>query len=169
VRRSDPRATKSPRKPTVLAWDEMHAFAAAAGPYEPMIRMLGDCGLGIGELFALRREQQDLKTGIFVVDGSAWEGEVVGTSEEKRHDRAGPIPPGCLELLRAMPARIDAPWLFPTHRGKLWRINNFYRGVWNPARLASGIDCTPHDFRHYADGCVMRPIQRFGLVGTLPA
>jgi integrase len=148
VRRSDPRATKSSRKPNVLAWEQMHAFAAAAGPHEPMVRMLGDCGLRIGELFALRRDRQDLKTGTFVVEGSAWEGEVVASSEEKRHDRTGPIPPGCLEVLRAMPARIDTPWMFPTQRGNLWRVNNFYRDVWRPARRTSGIDCTPHDFRH---------------------
>jgi hypothetical protein len=26
--------------------------------------------------------------------------------------------------------------------------NNFYRDVWRPAKAASGIDCSPHDFRH---------------------
>lgn len=59
VRRADPRASKKPRKPRVLTWDEMHSFTAAAGAYEPMVRMLADCGLRIGELLASRRELQD--------------------------------------------------------------------------------------------------------------
>lgn len=148
VRKADPRAAKPSRKPRVLTWEQMHIFAASAGTSEPMIRMLADCGLRVGELFALRRELQDLKAGVFVVDGSAWEGRVVSSSEEKRHDRSGPIAPGCLELLRAMPTRIDSPWLFPTPSGRLWRVNNFYRDVWRPAREASGIEARPHDFRH---------------------
>ena len=175
VRRNDVRATKAPKQATVLSWDEMHAFAAAAatprtvkrpfgshhrgGAYatmdewratyaEPMVRMLADCGLRLGELFALSRELQDLKDGQFEVKGTAWEGQVVEESREKRHDRVGPIAPGCLALLRGMPRRIDSPWLFPTPSGKLWLMNNFYRDVWRPAKAASGIDCSPHDFRH---------------------
>jgi len=163
VRRGDPRAQKRPRKPRVLSWEQMHAFAAAASTrsrvrgqvttvpaleYEPMLRMLGDCGLRIGELFALRRELQDLQAGVFRVKGSAWQGKVVESSEEKQHDRIGPIPPGCLQRLRTMPRRIDSPWLFPTRRGQLWQVNNFYRDVWNPTKEAAGIDATPHDFRH---------------------
>ena len=163
VRRSDPRAQKQSRKARVLSWDQMHAFAAAAATrrrvnghhepvaaarYEPMLRMLADCGLRIGELFALRRELQDLKAGVFVVLGSGWEGELIESSETKEHGRVGPIPPGCLELLRAMPVRIDSPWLFPTRGGQMWRINNFYRDVWRPTREASRIECTPQDFRH---------------------
>jgi integrase len=104
--------------------------------------------LRIGELLALRRELQDLQAGVFRVKGSAWEGKVIDSSEEKQHERIGPIPPSCLELVRSMPKRIDSPWLFPTRRGHLWQLNNFYRDVWRPTREASGIDATPHDFRH---------------------
>ena len=113
VRRSDPRSERPSRRPRVLSWKQMHEFAAATGAHEPMVRMLGDCGLRVGELFALRRELQDLREGVFEVRGSAWEGVVVESSETKEHERSGPIPPGCLELLRAMPVRIDSPWLFP--------------------------------------------------------
>ncbi|MGH3415533.1 MAG: tyrosine-type recombinase/integrase [Actinocrinis sp.] len=148
VRRSDPRAAKPSRAPRVLSWAQMHALAAAAGCYEPMVRMLSDCGLRVGECFALRRDEQDLRDGVFRVSGSAWEGTLVASSETKRHDRTGPIAPGCLALLRAMPARIDSPWLFPTPRGKCWRLGHFYRDVWRPARDASGVDCSPQDFRH---------------------
>jgi integrase len=138
----------------------MHAFAAAAGPYEPMIRMLADCGLRIGELLAMQRDLQDLKGGVFTVHGSAWNGDLVLSSREKKHDRQGPIPPTCLELLRAMPKRIDSPWLFPTPGsrrtgktgfdrpgGLLWRYDNWRRQVWYPTCEAAGIHPTPQQFR----------------------
>ena len=148
VREQDPRAVKQAREPRVWSWEQMHAVAAEAGRYEPMIRMLADCGLRIGELFALERAAVDLKAGEFAVTGSAWNGRVVGSSREKRHDRVGPIPPGCVALLRAMPARIDSPWLFPTPTGRLWRYDNWRRDVWNPTLKAAGFRPTPQEFRH---------------------
>lgn len=115
LRGGDPRVTKPARKTRIWILDEMHEFAAAAGPrHEPMIRMLSDCGLRVGEMLALRRGLQDLKTGVFRVRGTAWNGAVIESSREKNHDREGPIPPSTLALLRAMPPRIDVEWLFPT-------------------------------------------------------
>jgi integrase len=115
VRAADPRVTKPARETRIWSLDEMHEFAAAAGSRnEPMIRMLSDCGMRVGEMLALRRALQDLKTGIFRVKGSAWNGALIETSREKNHDREGPIPPGMLILLRAIPTRIDVEWLFPT-------------------------------------------------------
>lgn len=160
LRATDRRATKQPRKKQVWTWEQMHAFAARAGAYQPMIRMLADCGLRIGELLGLQRELQDLKGGVFTVRGSAWNGKLVETSREKRHDRQGPIPPTCLAMLRAMPKRIDSPWLFctPGSRragntgfdrpgGLLWRYHNWRRTVWLPTCEAAGIQPTPQEFR----------------------
>jgi len=93
----------------------MHEFAMAAGNRnEPMIRMLSDCGLRVGEMLALRRSLQDLKTGIFRVSGTAWNGAVIESLREKNHAREGPIPPSTLALLQAMATRIEVDWLFPT-------------------------------------------------------
>jgi len=47
----------------------MHAFAAEAGRYEPMIRTLSDCGLRISELFALQRTNLD--DGMLRIRGTA--------------------------------------------------------------------------------------------------
>lgn len=146
VRDDDRRAVKRPRKLRIFSFDQLHDFAAAAGAYEPMIRTLADCGLRVGELFALRRE--DLGSGLVTVNGSAWEGRVTGSTAEKNHDREVPVPPGCLALLRSMPTRIDTPWLFPTPRGKVWRYSNWHRTVWQPTIMAAGIDPTPHELRH---------------------
>jgi integrase len=112
LRAGDPRVVKPGRETRI--W-KMREFAAAAGSRnEPMIRMLPDCGMRVGEMLALRRALQDLKIGIFRIKGTAWNGAMIETSREKNHDREGPIPPGTLGLLRAMPARIDVEWLFST-------------------------------------------------------
>jgi integrase len=59
-----------------------------------------------------------------------------------------PCPPTLGRLLQARPARIDTPLLFPTPTGKLFWERNFYRDVWYRVIQASGIQCTPHEFRH---------------------
>lgn len=98
--------------PLTLA--QMHNFTRAAGPYEAMVRLLADTGMRVGELFALKRINLDLAAGTLLIDGSAWHGQVYGSSREKNHNRPVPVPDGALELLRAMVTRIDVPWLFPT-------------------------------------------------------
>lgn len=160
LRDNDRRATKQPKAPRVWTFEQMHSFAAKSGAYEPMIRMLADCGLRIGELLGLQRELQDLRVGEFCVQGSAWNGMLVESSREKRHDRTGPIPPGCLALLVGMPTRIDSPWLFSTPGsrrvgkrgfdrpgGLLWRYDNWRRMVWVPACKAAAMWPTPQEFR----------------------
>jgi integrase len=148
IRSNDPRIQKASKKITVWSWDEMHGFASCAGRYEAMVRMLSDCGLRLGEMLALERDRQNLRDGLFRVSGSAWNGVVSDSSREKEHDRVGPIPPTCLELLQAMPKRIDSPWLFPTPTGRLWRLDNWRRDVWLPTCRAAGISPRPHEFRH---------------------
>jgi len=160
LRADDRRTSRRPREQRVWSFEEMHAFAAAAGQYEPMIRMLADTGMRIGELLGLQRELQDLRAGVFSVRGSAWNGQLVESSREKNHDREGPIPPGCLALLRAMPTRIDSPWLFSTPGsrrvgnagrdrpgGLLWRYDNWRRQVWLPTCEAAGCSPAPKEFR----------------------
>lgn len=146
VRDQDARAGRRRREPHVLTFEQMHKLARKAGAHEPMLRVLADCGLRIGELFALRRA--DVDGGLLHVRGTAWEGTVTGSTRQKRHDRTVPIPTGCAQLLAAMPPRIDVPWLFPTERGRVWRYSNWKRQVWVPARDRAGITATPHDFRH---------------------
>ena len=115
LRAGDPRVIKRARETRIWTIEQMHEFAAVAGSRdEPMIRMLSDCGMRVGEMLALRRPLQDLKAGVFRVKGTAWNGVVIESSREKNHDREGPIPPSTLALLRAMPARIDLEWLFWT-------------------------------------------------------
>ena len=72
VRGNDPRATKRSRKVPVYSFEQMHAFAAAAGAHEAMVRVLSDCGLWLGELLGL--ERRDFDGQVIQVRGSVHEG-----------------------------------------------------------------------------------------------
>jgi integrase len=151
VRLNDPRVSKAPRAKRMWTMEQMHAFAAAMGPYEAMGRVLSDCGLRLGELPGLQR--RDLSTGWLHVGRTAHEGRVQAgtkTTHHKREDEQGrdvPVPPTLEAMLRAAPPRIDTPLLFPTPTGKVWRERNWRRDVWAPAQEATGMDCRPQEFR----------------------
>lgn len=179
VRANDPRVVKPPREVRVWSMKDMHRFAdtarrpplahARSAPLvswrliyaKPMVRVLSDCGLRLGELLALRRT--DLKLGAcdepgcgtpeshFHVRFTAHEGRVqAGTKTDHGKADAGrvvPIPAGLERLLRDLPPRIDTMLLFPSTRGKVWRERNFIRDVWQPA-VQGGFNPTRHEFRH---------------------
>ena len=170
VRLNDPRVKRAARPKRVWTMEQMHAFAAAAAQVrsldrdeptevetwravyaQPMIRLLSDCGLRLGELPAL--ERSDLRPGWLRVRQTAHESEVqpgTKTTHHKPQDeqwRDVPVPPSTETLLRAMPPRIDTPLLFPTPRGRIWRERNWRRDIWAPAQNAMGIDPRPQEFR----------------------
>lgn len=195
VRKADPRVVKAPKPVRVWSWEEMHGFAAAAGrvrtdkddgkPHPPvlldawrpvyaeaMIRVLSDCGLRLGELLPLYR--QDVKgAGKCDVRGcvttvphlhvqrTAYLGVIEdGTKEQRLREsarqewpypgRVVPLSPRLEGLLGRLPARIDTRLVFPAPKGSLWRERNFYRDVWETTRATvKGMeDCRPHEFRH---------------------
>lgn len=175
IRKADPRIQKKAKKIQVFAFDEMYAFAAAAGAVrtgkrperpsqldlwraiyaEAMTRLPADTAIRLGELLPLER------TDIVVTDGkgilqvrrTAHEGKVLdGTKTDHGDDSPGrdvPLPPTMLAMLLALPARLDTRLLFPTPTGRLWRERNFYRDVWYPAQEAlPEVDLHPHEARH---------------------
>jgi integrase len=147
---NDPRARKPLRAVRVFSFEQMHAFAAAAGTWEPLVRTFSDTGMRLGEVLPLQRA--DLVKGVFHVRRTAHEGAILqGTKTDHGAPAAGrdvPCPPGLARLIDGMTPRIDTRLLFPTPTGKLWRQRNFYRDVWKPAQKASGIDVRPHEMRH---------------------
>lgn len=166
VKASDPRITKAPRPPVVWTWDRSRAFAVAAGAArgpsealnawrpiyaELMVLVLAECGLRLGELLPLWRE--DVRDGLLKVERTTYKGDVLqGTKTDHGKVTSGrlvPLPPE-LELgLRSLPEFAPGvPWLFPTPTGKLWRAHNFEHGVFKPARDATGMHIRPQDLRH---------------------
>ena len=148
LRRNDPRVKKPPRKVRVWSFEQMREFAIGGRPevrakvkkpkdartrgryeteerfypahdYEALILTPGFTGLRLGEFLALKRSGFDGR--LLTVESSAHEGQLVGSSEEKNHERAVPAPPTLAELIERRPTRIDTDLLFPTPRGKLWR------------------------------------------------
>ena len=165
LRRNDPRAQKASRKVRLWSFEQMRAFAEGGRPevraatrkpgskrcypqhdFEALLLTPGLTGLRLGEVLALRREDFDGQ--VLRVWTTAHEGELTGTTDQKQHDRIVPVPPSLAVLIRSAPTRIGTEFLFPTPTGKLWRERNFYRDVWEPARRATGLDPTPHEFRH---------------------
>lgn len=156
IRSTDPRVQKPAREPVVLTWEEMHAIARAAGQYEPMVRVLSDCGLRIGEMLPLRR--RDVKLGATCdercqitgphlhVRRKTWRGAVEeGT---KTGARTAPLAPGVAALLgRVTPLDPDG-LMFPAPGGGVWWAENWRREVWRVACARAGVDARPHDMRH---------------------
>jgi integrase len=151
IRANDLRA-EEPRPIRVFSFEEMHRFAKAAGRYEAMVRVFTDCGLRLGEVFPLRREDFDGET--LQVRRTAHEGRILeGTKTDHGEPDAGRVVPVPATLAWMLEAQInlngpDCQLLFPTPRGRLWRERTFYRDVWKPTQEAADLDIRPHECRH---------------------
>lgn len=164
LRQNDPRAEKASRPVRIWSFEQMRSFAMGGQPaarrslmpprpphdYEALLLVPGFTGMRLGEFLSLTRGDFDGKA--FTVRRTAHDGEVsAGTKTDHGEAAAGrivPCPPSLASLIRGMPTRIDSDLLFPTPTGRLWRERNFYRDVWDPARRFTGIQATPHQFRH---------------------
>jgi integrase len=168
VKAADPRIVKATRAVRVWPWEEMHRFAAVAATVttgvrgtapidawrptyaEAMVRVLSDCGLRLGEMLGLYRE--DYADGMLRVRRTAYRGRLLpGTKTDRGTAAAGrvvPVPAGLGALLDTLPPRIAPPLLFTTPSGCLWREPDFYKLIWYPTQAAAGIDARPHEFRH---------------------
>jgi integrase len=129
-------------------WQARAAWRAVYA--EPMVRVLSDCGLRIGELFPLERADYDGDT--LEVRRTAWRGSVQeGTKTDHGEADAGrtvPVAPDLRAMLDGLPPRIDTRLLFPDPNGRLWSDRLFYDDLWYPARERSGLRITPHEMRH---------------------
>lgn len=100
IRANDPRAKKKPRPIRVFTFEEMHRFAKAAGRYEAMVRVFTDCGLRLGEVLPLRREDFNGET--LQVRRTAHEGQILeGTTASPTPAAPSRSPPpsrGCSKL-----------------------------------------------------------------------
>ena len=106
IRANDPRAQKKPRPIRVFTFEEMHCFAKAAGRYEAMVRVFTDCGLRLGEVLPLRREDFDGET--LQVRRTAHEGRILdGTKTDHGEPGAGRVVPVPATLAWMLEAQIN--------------------------------------------------------------
>jgi integrase len=178
LRRNDPRVQKPARKVRVWSFEQMRSFAAAGRPevrarterpateygrsrggrkaktrhfysarnYEALLLTPALTGLRLGEFLALHRS--DFDGSVLSFKFSAHNGELTESSQQKNHERDVPVPPTLAALLEGQLESHDNELIFPTPGGKIWVERNFYRDVWKPAQIATGLDPTPHEFRH---------------------
>jgi integrase len=167
LRRNDPRVKRPARRTRIWSFDQMRQFAAggrqdvrartkrpdskwgrcySSHDYEALLLTPAFTGLRLGEFLALRRK--DFNGSAISFQSSVHEGVRIESSPQKNHERTVPVPPTLARLIEAQLCRTDTELLFPTPTGKLWRERNFYRDVWVPAQVATGLDPTPHEFRH---------------------
>jgi integrase len=152
IRASDPRAQKKPRPIRVFTFEQMHAFAKAAGEYEAMIHVFTDTGLRLGEVLPLRAKDFDGET--LQIRRTAHEGKILeGTKTDHGETDAGrtvPVPATLAWLLKAQIqlGGPDSDLIFTTPTGRMWRERNFYRDIWRPTQKSSGLDIRPHECRH---------------------
>lgn len=174
VRKNDPRIQKQRRPIRVFTWQQMHAFARTCADAtvgspeivawrrvyaEPMIRTLSDCGLRVGELFALCLSDLSFTDETLEVRWSVSIDEILpGTKTDHGELDAGrvvPVPPDLLRMLDGMPKQTivrrggqSERLLFPTPTGGVWTSQYWRRAVWVPGQRASGLDMRPHELRH---------------------
>jgi integrase len=178
LHRNDPRVRKPARAVRVWSFDQMREFAAAgraevraatrrppqeygsargarkskdaffysAHDYEALLLTPALTGLRLGEFLALHRSDYD--GSVLSFRYSAHNGRLTESSRQKNHERTVPVPPSLVRLLDAQLASHESDLIFPTPTGRIWGERNFYRDVWEPAKIASGLDPTPHEFRH---------------------
>jgi integrase len=166
IRPNDTRIEKDRPQIRVWSWEQMHDFARACGDQdnesraiygEIMVRCLSDCGMRIGELLGLRRQDVNAAELLLEIRQTADEkGRVLaGTKEDRLRNRSDgmvgrdvPVPPDLLAMLVAMPKRIDTPMLFPMRSGRAWDYKSFRDTIWDCGRAATGTDPRPHEYRH---------------------
>jgi integrase len=153
------------RVPSALdAWRPVYA--------EAMVRVLCDCGLRRAKLLPIERD--DLKLGPCAVPQcpahlhlrrTAHEGvtqDGTKTTHGARGHGGGAVganPAGVgRDAARAAAADRHAARV-PAPEGRLFRERN----LWHPAREATGMDCTPHSFRHSWISLLRAELQRAGI------
>ena len=152
IRANDPRAKKKRRPIRVFSFEEMHAFAKAAGRYQALVRTFTDTGMRLGEVLPLHRDDFDGET--LRLRRTAHEGKILeGTKNDHGELEAGRVVPVPATLAWMLEAQInlngaDCELLFTTPRGRMWRERNFYRDVWKPTQEVAGLDVRPHECRH---------------------
>ncbi len=133
----------------MLTRDEFGALKDATGQrWQPLVEFLVVSGMRWGEAAALQPAHVDVDAGTALVR-QAWKystkGYALGPPKTKRSRRTVDVSPRLLTELD-----LSGEWVFTTPTGGPVRYQQFWRDVWNPAVVKSGLNPrpTPHDLRH---------------------
>jgi len=129
-----------PRPVRAYTFAELAAIAAELSPmYRPLPVFAAATGLRPEEWQALERRDVDHRERMLNVRRTVSSGEVVELGKTKRSRRQVPLSDRALDVLDALPARLDTPLLFPSVRGKLMLLDRFRAREWAPAIDAAGV------------------------------
>jgi integrase len=158
VRPNDPRLNpaRTPTKRRAVPAEEVGAFMRAVPPrHRAVCWTTFLTGVRPGELFALARADLDRQRQMLYVHQTVNKYGKLETGlktthhvrDRERRGRWTLFPMSLICMVESIPADIEGR-LYPSPRGCYWAHRNFYRNVWEPARLASGTDFTLYDARH---------------------
>lgn len=131
-----------------LSPDEFTSLLGYIPPrHQPLVQLLAATGMRWGEVTALRPGDFDLTAGTVRIS-RAWkaggpDGWYIGPPKTSRSKRTIELPPNMIEILR--PQIGPTEYVFTNQRGGPIRQQNFFEGVWSPARrLANGLPAYAH-------------------------
>jgi integrase len=148
------------------SWDEIHVISDELAPmYRAIPAVLVGTGLRPEELFGLERRDVDRENGVLSVERVYSKGRLKPCMKSDRQRRRVPLRAKVLEVLDALPTRIDTPVLFPAADGDRIKLPTFRERHWTPALRAAGIDHRRvYDCRHtFAAWSLRAGVQLFYL------
>jgi integrase len=162
--------------PHLYTHDEVQALLRAAdgfphllraATYRTLIGLLAVTGLRVGEAVALDRDDVDLDHAVVTVR----DGKFGKSRQVLLHPTAVTALREYVDVRDATAGDVGAPAFFVSTRGRLLvnTVDYTFAALVRTAGLHPGLDARSprlHDFRHYADGWVMRPAVAFPLVGA---
>ncbi|MGW7349935.1 tyrosine-type recombinase/integrase [Streptomyces sp. NPDC054784] len=152
------RGVRLPRMPQtephiVTPLEASSLVRSAEEPHDLLIALLAFAGLRVGEAFALRRADVDVRNCLLLVDENLAEanGTLVFDTPKSHQKRLLRLAPSLVRRLGAYLDTLpggDETLLFTTPAGKPLRYNQWRKAYFDPAVSAAGlVDVTPHDLR----------------------
>ncbi len=150
----------------IFSWPEIEAVAAELPPrYRAIPVFAAGTGLRPEEWIALERRDVDRDRRIVSVQRVYTNGRVTEHPKTNRSRRRVPLRRRVLEVLDAMPPRVDTPLVFPGARGGYLDLHNLRARHWKAALRAAGLEYRrPYDLRHtYATFSIAAGVSLFAL------
>lgn len=130
---------------------DVDKLAVELGPrFGPIVVLGVETGLRPCEWAALERRDVDRQAAELRVRRTVVDGRMKEYGKTVRSRRSVPLTARALEVIDALPPRLDTPLLFPAAEGGYIDLGNWRAREWRPALEAAGLDreLVPYAMRH---------------------